>query len=58
MIVVTNPLDFDDLSHAEGYAGFPTNRVIGQAGVLDSARMAHFIALELNSQKKTFLQWY
>jgi len=28
--------------------GFPTNRVIGQAGVLDSARMAHFIALELN----------
>ena len=28
--------------------GFPANRVIGQAGVLDSARMAHFIALELD----------
>ena len=27
--------------------GFPAERVIGQAGVLDSARMAHFIALEL-----------
>jgi len=27
--------------------GFPTNRIIGQAGVLDSARFAAFIAWEL-----------
>ena len=33
--------------HMQSY-WFPCNRVIGQAGVLDSARMAHFIALELN----------
>ena len=34
--------------HMQKVTGFPANRVIGQAGVLDSARMAHFIALELN----------
>ena len=47
VIVVTNPLDLMTY-HMQKVTGFPTNRVIGQAGVLDSARMAHFIALELN----------
>ena len=47
VIVVTNPLDLMTY-HMQRVTGFPTNRVIGQAGVLDSARMAHFIALELN----------
>ena len=47
VIVVTNPLDLMTY-HMQKVTGFPSNRVIGQAGVLDSARMAHFIALELN----------
>jgi malate dehydrogenase len=47
VIVVTNPLDLMTY-HMQKVTGFPPERVIGQAGVLDSARMAHFIALELN----------
>ena len=47
IIVVTNPLDLMTY-HMQKVTGFPPERVIGQAGVLDSARMAHFIALELN----------
>jgi malate dehydrogenase len=47
VIVVTNPLDLMTY-HMQKVTGFPYNRVLGQAGVLDSARMAHFIALELN----------
>ena len=47
VIVVTNPLDLMTY-HMQQTTGFPHQRVIGQAGVLDSARMAHFIALELN----------
>ncbi len=47
IIMVTNPLDLMTY-HMQKVTGFPTERVIGQAGVLDSARMAHFIALELN----------
>jgi len=46
VIVVTNPLDLMTY-HMQKVTGFPPERVIGQAGVLDSARMAHFIALEL-----------
>ena len=47
VIMVTNPLDLMTY-HMQKVTGFPANRVIGQAGILDSARMAHFIALELN----------
>ena len=47
IIMVTNPLDLMTY-HMQKVTGFPSNRVIGQAGVLDSARMAHFIAIELN----------
>ena len=46
IIMITNPLDLMTY-HMQQVTGFPTERVIGQAGVLDSARMAHFIALEL-----------
>jgi len=47
IIVVTNPLDtMAYLAHKK--AGLPRNRVMGQAGILDSARMATFIAMELN----------
>ena len=47
IIVVTNPLDA--MCHVAMQAsGFPRERVIGMAGVLDSARFRHFIADELN----------
>ncbi|GAB4559919.1 MAG: malate dehydrogenase [Anaerolineae bacterium] len=46
IIVVTNPLD-TMVYLAKKVSGFPRERVIGQAGVLDSARMRTFIAMEL-----------
>jgi len=45
-IIVTNPLD-TMVYLAYKKAGLPRTRVMGQAGVLDSARMATFIAMEL-----------
>jgi len=46
LIIVTNPLDA--MCHvAMEASGFPRERVIGMAGVLDSARFRTFIALEL-----------
>ena len=46
VIVVTNPLDV--MCHvAMEASGFPRERVIGMAGVLDSARFRSFIATEL-----------
>lgn len=46
-IVVTNPLDV--MAYLTWQTTkLPTNRVIGMAGVLDSARFATFIAMELN----------
>jgi malate dehydrogenase len=47
IIVVSNPLDA--MCHvAFDAAGFPKERVIGMAGVLDSARFRTFIAMELD----------
>lgn len=47
LIIVSNPLDA--MCHvAYEASGFPKNRVIGMAGVLDSARFRTFIAMELN----------
>lgn len=46
-IVVTNPLDVMTYL-AWQTCKFPTERVIGMAGVLDSARFQTFIAMELN----------
>lgn len=46
LIVVSNPLDA--MCHvAYDVSGFPKNRVMGMAGVLDSARFRAFIAMEL-----------
>src|ERR1700741_986024 len=43
IIVVSNPLDeMTALTHLA--SGFPHNRVLGQAGVLDTARFTHFVA--------------
>ena len=47
LIMVTNPLDAM-VQAAYRISGFPKNRVMGMAGVLDSARMSAFIAMELN----------
>jgi malate dehydrogenase len=47
IIMVTNPLDAM-AQLAYHVSGFPRNRVIGMAGVLDTARFRTFIAQELN----------
>jgi malate dehydrogenase len=47
LIVVSNPLDAM-CEVARRVSKFPRERVIGMAGVLDSARMRAFIAMELN----------
>ena len=46
LIIVTNPLDAM-CEVARRASGFPRERVIGMAGVLDSARFSTFIAAEL-----------
>lgn len=46
VILVSNPLDAM-CTVAQRVTGFPRERIIGMAGVLDSARMRSFIALEL-----------
>ena len=46
MIVVSNPLDAMVYT-AWKASGFPTNRILGQAGALDVARFRAFLALEL-----------
>ena len=47
LIIVSNPLDA--MCHvAYDVSGFPKERVMGMAGVLDSARFRAFISMELN----------
>ncbi|MDQ1704754.1 MAG: malate dehydrogenase [Frankiaceae bacterium] len=43
VIVVSNPLD-EMTALAANATGFPKRRVIGQAGMLDTARFTHFVA--------------
>ncbi len=45
VIVITNPLDAM-VGVMKDVTGFPANRVVGMAGVLDSARFRHFLAEE------------
>lgn len=47
VIVVSNPLDLMTF-HMRRITGFPANRVLGQAGVLDSTRFRTFISMELD----------
>jgi malate dehydrogenase len=47
VIVITNPLDAM-VTAMKRLTGFPKQRVVGQAGVLDSARYRTFVAMELN----------
>jgi malate dehydrogenase len=46
VIVISNPLDAMVYTFKE-VSGFPKNRVVGMAGVLDSARLRAFVAWEL-----------
>ncbi len=47
LLIVTNPLDAM-AQHALKVSGFPAERVVGMAGILDTARYRTFLALELN----------
>lgn len=47
IIVVSNPLDTMTYL-TKSVSGFPKNRVMGMAGILDTARFRVFIAMELN----------
>ncbi len=47
VIVVSNPLDAMVYTFKE-VSGFPKNRVVGMAGVLDSTRLRSFVAWELD----------
>jgi malate dehydrogenase len=51
LIVLSNPLDA--MCHvAKSASGFPKERVVGQAGILDTARFCTFIAWETRSSVK------
>src|SRR5256714_13915596 len=51
LIVVSNPLDA--MCHvAKNVSGFPKERVFGQAGILDTARLQTFLAWETGSSVK------
>ncbi|WP_209425175.1 malate dehydrogenase [Pararhodobacter sp. SW119] len=47
VICITNPLDAMVWALRE-YSGLPHSKVVGMAGVLDSARFRHFLSLEFN----------
>ena len=47
LVVVSNPLDAM-VQHAYKVSGFPKHRVIGMAGILDTARFRTFLSQELN----------
>jgi malate dehydrogenase len=47
IVVVSNPLD-EMTALAANVSGFPKERVMGQAGMLDTARFSHFVAETLS----------
>lgn len=51
VIIISNPLDAM-VTLFKKISGFPANKVLGQAGVLDSSRFATFIAWELGVSVK------
>jgi malate dehydrogenase len=51
VICITNPLDVMVWA-LQKFSGLPTHKVIGMAGVLDSARFRHFLAEEFNVSVK------
>jgi malate dehydrogenase len=51
VICITNPLDAMVWALRE-FSGLPHNKVVGMAGVLDSARFRHFLSLEFGVSMK------
>src|SRR5207237_10056735 len=51
VICITNPLDAMVWALRE-FSGLPHNKVVGMAGVLDSARFRHFLAEEFGVSKQ------
>ena len=51
VIIISNPLDAM-VTLFQKVSGFPTNKVMGQAGMLDSSRFSSFIAWELGVSVK------
>jgi malate dehydrogenase len=47
LVIVSNPLDAM-VQHAKAVSGFPKERVVGMAGILDTARFRTFLSMELN----------
>ena len=47
VICITNPLDIIVMA-LQKYSNFPTNKVVGMAGILDSSRFKYFLSQELN----------
>jgi malate dehydrogenase len=47
VICITNPLDAMVWA-LQKFSGIPHNKIVGMAGVLDSARFRHFLAAEMN----------
>lgn len=56
LLILTNPVDIMTYV-AQKVSGFPRNRVIGQAGVLDTARFRTFIAQELSVSVNDVTAW-
>ena len=48
VICITNPLDVIVMA-LQKYSGIPTNKVVGMAGILDSARFKYFLSQELKT---------
>jgi len=46
VICITNPLDVIVMA-LQKYSGFPKNKVVGMAGILDSSRFKYFLSQEL-----------
>ena len=51
VICITNPLDVIVMA-LQKYSGFPKNKVVGMAGILDSSRFIYFLSKELNTPVK------
>jgi malate dehydrogenase len=56
MVIVTNPLD-EMTQHAWTVSGFPPERVIGMAGVLDTARFQALAALSGTARADRITAW-
>ncbi len=57
VICITNPLDADGLGPAASSPACRTDKVIGMAGVLDSARFAYFLAEETGVSVEDIHAW-